>query len=374
MGRQLVVCLDGTGNRFSHCPTNIIRLVRSLSSSPAEVLTYYDQGVGTFGVKETLFEWQKTPSRVFGLAFGWGLSRNVEGAYRFIAENLRENDEIYIFGFSRGAYAARALAALIHAVGVVPGHQTHLFEYAWAMLLAREGPKKVPDFKLQVRFKSTFGRRTKIRFLGLFDTVKSVGWVYDPVIIPYTANNPAVEIVRHAISIDECRCFFRQHLWRADSESKTDVKEVWFPGVHSDIGGGYAPEEAHLALVAHRWMLGEAVAAGLNVDVVRAKKELSTAKSLLRNTLSPVHDSMTTPWKIAEWVPRLVGTGLDGKREWRIGTMPPLGSPESRKISNHISVHTSVLAQLNSMPVYSPRNLPRFYCVVDDDSCISGFP
>lgn len=276
--------------------------------------------------------------------------------------------------FLRGAYAARALAALIHAVGVVPRHQTHLFEYAWAMLLAREGPKKVPDFKLQARFKSTFGRRTKIRFLGLFDTVKSVGWVYDPVIIPYTANNPAVEIVRHAISIDECRCFFRQHLWRADSESKTDVKEVWFPGVHSEIGGGYAPEEAHLALVAHRWMLGEAVASGLNVDVVRAKKELSTAKSLLRNTLSPVHDSMTTPWKIAEWVPRLVGTGLDGKREWRIGTMPPLGNPESRKISNHISVHTSVLAQLNSMPVYSPRNLPRFYCVVDNDSCISGFP
>jgi uncharacterized protein (DUF2235 family) len=70
MARQLVVCLDGTGNRFSHRPTNVIHILRSLNRDPNQVLTYYDQGVGTFGLKETLFEWQKVPSRVFGLAFG----------------------------------------------------------------------------------------------------------------------------------------------------------------------------------------------------------------------------------------------------------------------------------------------------------------
>ncbi|MGS4720851.1 phospholipase effector Tle1 domain-containing protein [Citrobacter farmeri] len=77
MGRQLVIFLDGTGNRFSHKPTNVIRLLRSLPKGRENVLTYYDQGVGTFGVKETLFEWQKLPSRICGLAFGWGLKRNV---------------------------------------------------------------------------------------------------------------------------------------------------------------------------------------------------------------------------------------------------------------------------------------------------------
>ena len=84
--RQLVVCIDGTSNRFGDQPTNVVRLYRSLSRDPRRVLAYYDQGVGTFGLKETLFEWQKFPSRIAGLAFGWGLKRNVEGAYRFLAE------------------------------------------------------------------------------------------------------------------------------------------------------------------------------------------------------------------------------------------------------------------------------------------------
>jgi uncharacterized protein (DUF2235 family) len=71
MSRQLVVCLDGTNNRFSNRPTNIVQILNALDRDPANVLTYYDQGVGTFGIRETLFEWQKVPSRIFGMAFGW---------------------------------------------------------------------------------------------------------------------------------------------------------------------------------------------------------------------------------------------------------------------------------------------------------------
>ncbi|WP_397448614.1 DUF2235 domain-containing protein [Pseudomonas sp. NA-150] len=371
MARQLVVCLDGTGNRFSHCPTNIIRLLRSLSSNPDQVLAYYDQGVGTFGMKETLFDWQKVPSRVLGLAFGWGFQRTIEGAYRFIAENLAAGDELYIFGFSRGAYAARALAALIRAVGVVPAHQAHLFDYAWAMLLAREGPKKAPDFELQARFKTTFGKPVNVRFLGLFDTVKSVGWVYDPLIIPYTASNAIVEVVRHAVAIDERRCFFRTNLWGVNSTVTTDIKEVWFPGVHSDIGGGYAPEEAQLALGAQRWMLGEAMAAGLHVDFDQAKEQLKATQNVVGDAMGPMHDSMTQPWKIAEWVPRLVWNGDDAKREWRIGRMPPIGEPEPRHIEPGIQVHRSVQQRLDGLLTYRPPNLPEHYSVVDDDPSVA---
>lgn len=367
MARQLVVCLDGTGNRFSHRPTNIIRILRSLPRRSPALLSYYDQGVGTFGLKETLFEWQKLPSRVCGLAFGWGLARNVEGAFRFLAQNLADGDEVYVFGFSRGAYAARALAALIRAVGLPPAHEAHLFDYAWAMLLARDGPDKAPDFKLQARFKATFGRPVKIRFLGLFDTVKSVGWVYDPVVIPYTANNPAVEIVRHAVSIDERRCFFRQHLWSPQHSDKTDLKEVWFAGVHSDIGGGYPPGEAQLALLACRWMLGEARAAGLRLDPDGCRRQLRPADGVVPDCTADMHDSMTTAWKFAEWLPRRVWSGSNATREWLIGAMPPLGTPRPRPMPEDALLHRSVEQRLLARDDYRPANLPPDFRLVDDD-------
>lgn len=371
MGRQLVVFLDGTGNRFGNEPTNIIRLLRSLSPQGEEVLSYYDQGVGAFGLKETHFEWQKLPSRICGLAFGWGLKRTVEGAYRFLAQSFADGDEIFVFGFSRGAYAARALAALVRAVGLVPAHATHLFDYAWAMLLARDGPAENPDFKLQARFKDTFGRKVEIRFLGLFDTVKSVGWLWDPVIIPYSANNPVVETVRHAVSIDERRCFFRQHLWKAEP-SKTDLKEVWFAGVHSDIGGGYSPEEAQLALITYRWMLGEAVAAGLRVDVKRCRKQMASVKGISADPVADMHDSLTLPWKVAEWLPRRVWNGRSSQRSWQIGAMPPFGTPRSRTIPEGAYVHWSVEERLAARPDYRPENLPQRRNRVDDAASLAG--
>ncbi|WP_036026242.1 T6SS phospholipase effector Tle1-like catalytic domain-containing protein [Paraburkholderia dilworthii] len=367
MGRQLVVCLDGTGNRFSYRPTNIVRIFRSLSTRPEELLSYYDQGVGTFGRRETLFEWQKLPSRVCGLAFGWGVKRNVEGAYRFLAQNWAPDDEVFAFGFSRGAYAVRALAALIHAVGLLPAHEVHLFDYAWAMLLARDGPEHNPDFELQARFKSTFSRTIRIHFLGLYDTVKSVGWIYDPVVIPYTADNPAVRFVRHAVSIDERRCFFRQHLWHARPSSRTDVEEVWFAGVHSDIGGGYPPEQAQLALLCHRWMLGEALSAGLRVDRARCWKYMRPAIHHAWNPCAEMHNSMTTAWKLAEWLPRLVWDDATAKRSLKVGTVPPFGTARCRTMPTGALVHRSVEERIAGRSDYKPENLPQLRRTVDDD-------
>lgn len=339
MARQLVICLDGTNNRFSQQPTHILRLVRALNPNPNQVLSYYDQGVGTFGLKETLFEWQKLPARIFGLAFGWGLKRNVEGAYRFLAEQYQPGDQVFIFGFSRGAYAARALAALVHAMGLVPAHQTHLFDYAWSMLLARDRDGD-PDFELQRQFKETFGRELDITFLGLFDTVKSLGWVYDPVSIPYTTSNPSVLKVRHAVSLDERRCFFRQHLWRAKPTDPTDVKEVFFRGVHCDIGGGYAVEESQLALVALRWMFTQADAAGLALVAQSCQQQLTPQNGVAPDALAKAHDSMSRAWRIAEWVPRLVWS--KGKRKLVIGAMPPLRQPYPRVLPENLLVHDSV--------------------------------
>ena len=368
MTRQLVVCLDGTGNRFSHTPTNMIRILRSLDPDLDKVLPYYDQGVGTFGIKETLFEWQKVPSRVCGLAFGWGMLRAVESAYRFLAENCREGDEVYFFGFSRGAYTVRALAALIYACGLLQAHQLNLFEYAWAMLIARDRKTKKPDFALQHHFKSTFGRPLSIKFLGLFDTVKSVGWVFDPTVIPYTAKNPIVKKVRHAQSIDERRCFFRQNSWSDDATQLTDVKQVWFAGVHSDIGGGYEPETSQLAGVAFCWMLGEAIAEGLKIDRKRCLREMQPPEGTLPSLTADMHNSMTSGWKFAEWFPQYVWSNTDLKRHIHVGVMPPFGKPRPRVLPVNAALHISVKSRLEMRADYRPPNLQQPYSFVTDNA------
>jgi uncharacterized protein (DUF2235 family) len=368
MTRQLVVCLDGTGNRFSHMPTNVIRTLRSLDVDLDTVLPYYDQGVGTFGIKETLFEWQKLPSRVFGLAFGWGMSRTVESAYRFLADNYREGDEIYLFGFSRGAYTVRALAALIYACGLLQAHQLNLFEYAWAMLIARDRKTNEPDFDLQHQFKNTFGRSVSIDFLGLFDTVKSVGWVYDPTVIPYTAKNPIVKKVRHAQSIDERRCFFRQNSWSSDVDQKTDVQQVWFAGVHSDIGGGYKPATSQLASVAFCWMLGEAIANGLKIDRNRCLQEMQLPEGVPPNLVADMHHSMTTGWKLAEWTPQFTWSSSDCKRHLHVGAMPPFRKPRPRLLPPNPLIHVSVKKRLEALQEYQPPNLREPYVIVNDSA------
>lgn len=366
MRRQLVVCLDGTNNRFNNRPTNVVRVVRALPRQDSSVLGYYDQGVGTFGVKEALFEWQKVPSRVFGLAFGWGVDRIIQGAYDFLANNYEDSDEIYICGFSRGAYAARALAALLHAIGLVPGYQLNLFEYAWSMLLSRDKEQGSPDFELQGRFKATFSRPVRIRFLGLFDTVSSVGWVYDPVIIPYTRNNPSVDQVRHAVAIDERRCFFRQNLWDSKPSKTTTLKEVWFAGVHSDIGGGYEPTDPQLSNVALRWMICEARACGLQLDATSLAAILRPPVQVGQDRIAATHDSMNFPWKIAEWVPRLVWDYAKKRRRLFFGSMPPLRSPCPRRIQLGATLHSSVQQRLEDDRTYRPPNLPTSFNIADD--------
>ena len=366
MGRQLVVCLDGTNNRFSRRPTNVVHVLRSLDKNPAAVLAYYDQGVGTFGIKEALFEWQKVPSRVFGLAFGWGLDRIVANAYQFLASTYEDGDEVFLFGFSRGAYAARVLAALIRGVGLVAGYQGNLFEYAWSILKTRRKQDDSLDFELQGRFKSTFGRKIPIHFLGLFDTVSSVGWIYDPFSFPYTRNNTSINHVRHAVALDEERCFFRSNLWNPFPDAPTDLKEVWFAGVHSDIGGGYPPEQARLSRVALRWMVGEAVSCGLRIDDRSAARENGPVTDIPGDWIATPNDSMTTGWEFAEWAPRRVWDDEKKRRRLFWGTMPPFGKPLPRTVPEGALIHRSVEARIAQQETYRPPKLPESYTFVDD--------
>src|SRR5947207_1826416 len=161
--------------------------------------------------------------------------------------NFGEGDQLYMFGFSRGAYTVRAVASLLHMYGLIrPGNEP-LVPYAIRMLTginranearADQRNSKQRYFELAAEFKTTLSRTDcKPWFVVVLNTVNSVGWIENPLKLPHTANNPDIQIGRHAISIDERRAFFRTNLWHVPSvpganHGPKDLKQVWFAGVH----------------------------------------------------------------------------------------------------------------------------------------------
>jgi uncharacterized protein (DUF2235 family) len=227
-----------------------------------------------------LTRFTRTVTHVLGMAFGYGLEADIRDAYVFLMNNFENGDRVFLFGFSRDAYTARAVASLLHMYGLIPKGNEPLVPYAIRMLIAinninrKRGDRTAEEssyFKLARDFKSTFSTRDcRPWFVGVWDTVSSVGWYENPLRLPYSADNPDIEIGRHAISIDERRAFFRTNLWiprnpPPQSDPK-DLKQVWFPGVHCDVGGGYPESESGLSKIALQWMLTEAISAGLLVD------------------------------------------------------------------------------------------------------------
>jgi uncharacterized protein (DUF2235 family) len=164
-------------------------------------------------------------------------------------------------------------------------------------------------FDTAAQFKAHFCRDTcKPHFVGVWDTVSSVGWIENPVRLPFTSDNPDIQIGRHAIAIDERRAFFRTNLWRPrpPAGGPKDLKQVWFPGVHCDVGGGYPEAESGLAKIALEWMLKEAKQAGLMVEP--AKEDLVLGKSggsfVRPDFKGPMHESLKSLWRLAEFVPK----------------------------------------------------------------------
>ena len=184
--------------------------------------------------------------------------------YTYLMEKYEDNDTIFIFGFSRGAYVARALAAMVHMYGLMQRGNEPLIRYVLKMFKKKK--KTNADFDLAAQFKATFSRQCKMHFVGVWDTVSSIGWLYDPLSLPFTRTNPDIEIGRQAISIDERRAAFRQNLWAVDPKYPQDIQQIWFAGVHSDVGGGYAEPQSGLAKITLQWMLEQAEAQGLSVD------------------------------------------------------------------------------------------------------------
>jgi uncharacterized protein (DUF2235 family) len=312
MSKNIIVCCDGTGNEFGPTNTNVVKLFEVLKIDSAAQVAYYDPGVGTMSAPGFISAPAKAFTKLLGLAFALGLTGNIEDAYRYLMERYQDGDRVYLFGFSRGAFTVRALAGMLHKCGLLQRGSENLIPYASKMY--RHGAKS-----LAADFKRTFSRSCPVHFIGVWDTVKSVGLIRRRR-FPNTTLNPEVAHARHALSIDEQRSHYRPNLWSHGPDQ--DVRQVWFAGVHSDVGGGYAA--AGLSHVTLRWMLREAMAAGL----------LAAMPGLDRypaEPLGPLHNPLLPVWWVLGW--------------WR------------RFVPDRSLVHESVQARLQARSDYRPPNL-----------------
>lgn len=320
-GRNLVICCDGTANQFVRDRTNVLKLAYATEKDAGQLL-YYHPGVGTMPPVGLFTAVGKAIARGAGLAFGYGLKADIRDVYTFIMDHYRPGDRLYIFGFSRGAYTARAVVALIHAYGLLSPGNAALVPYAirllWNFNKAMTAKAKAECFRLAAEFKEALSIvECRPRFLGVWDTVSSVGWIANPLSLPYTRQLSDVQTIRHAVSIDERRAFFRTNLVAADAGR--DIQEVWFPGDHCDIGGGYPESATGLSKLTLEWMIEEAADADLRFDKARVDEILGRGGSeyTAPDPRAPAHDTLWPIWWLAEFVPKRHWDRNTGKTAFR---------------------------------------------------------
>jgi len=259
ISKNIIICCDGTGNEYCETNTNIVRLFEIIEKNNPGQIAYYDPGVGTIGSRAAVTRIGKKITRILGLAFGLGMTRNIEEAYEFLMDNFEDNDRIYLFGFSRGAYTVRAIGGLLLKCGLL--HRNCQNQIPYAMKIYREY-KMAADNPIARGFRETFSRTCIPYFIGVWDTVKATG-LFKSYTFSDCFLNKNIKFGYHALAIDERRSKFKQVPWNPAAENQT-IEQVWFPGVHSDIGGGY-PENG-LSEIALKWMTDKAVVCGLKID------------------------------------------------------------------------------------------------------------
>ena len=346
--KKIVLCCDGTKNQFGAENTNVIKLYSALDHDSPGQMAYYHPGLGSMGSPAALTTVSRLWTKVFGLAFGLGLSQHLADLYGYLMDHYQPEDKLYVFGFSRGAYTARALLGMLHTFGLVRNRDAALIPYGVRLLKSygKRGNKEIA-----AQFRETFSSATVDQeFAGVWDTVSSVGAVYSPVHMPFTAFNPSIRRARHAIAVDERRAFYRQNLFHPAPGQ--DIEQVWFPGAHCDVGGGYPEQESGLSKIALRWMIDEAAAAGLAFSTERVALVLGGGEPYQKpNVAAKLHRSLSLAWWPLEVLPRFPRDPASGSRYFRL----PFGRP--RYIADGSRVHESVFLRREACPEYRPANV-----------------
>ena len=320
MAKNIVVCCDGTGNEYGDNNTNVVDMYEPVLRNKDQV-AYYDPGVGTFSVfGRTL---GKKIGVMMGQGFGYGLTENIEDAYNYLMDRYEPGDKVFLFGFSRGAFTVRALAGMLHKVGLLQKGSNNLIPYASEVYNTRgNGP-------IAQGFKKTYCHECKPHFIGVWDTVGSLGLMYGKQFFDDRLNADVTNAY-HAMAIDEKRKKFPVSLWdETDLAPGQTVEQVWFAGVHSDVGGYY--KERDLSNITLIWMLKNAEKHGL-------KLKAGWQDDFAGDPVGPMHESYTGFWKL-----------------WR---------PVTRQIPEGGKIHKSVFARSQALSGYKPP-LPANYIEVE---------
>jgi len=304
--KNIVICCDGTANEpKAKAATNVFELMRVMERTEKQIL-YYDPGLGTESSPMAQTFIGRWVTKILGLMFGYGLRKNILDAYSFLMAHYQPGDKIYIFGFSRGAYTARAIAGMLYTIGLLDKGSHHLLSYA-AKKYMQQGKREwanIGAFKgalsRQLWGKSPF-YEVPVHFLGVWDTVKSVGLLRDSVQLPYTRSLPNVDNGFHAVALDEKRSKFRPDLWATSGDTKGRVQTIWFEGTHSDVGGGHPESEKGLSDISMQWMVDQAMSCGLKVaeDELRSIQEGRPNND--QNSFMQIHNSLLPLWWILGW-------------------------------------------------------------------------
>jgi uncharacterized protein (DUF2235 family) len=374
MPRNLILLLDGTSNEVKDNLTNVVKLYRCAERGDKQRI-FYHPGIGTVPLITDWSPAAQSAIATFGLATGWGLDATILAAYCYLINAYQPGDRIFLFGFSRGAYTARAIAGLIHLIGLLEPDQRNLAEYA---LKAYKRADREDRLDIAWQFRRVIGgRRVPIHFLGVWDTVASVfirpGLLRIPTqsFLPYTKSNQSVRIFRQAAAIDERRRMFRLYNWTpnqsfkpdpfASAECVQDQQTVWFAGDHSDVGGGWAETESQVAKFSLIWMAREAQKNGLEVNEALFEHLAKGAPLpggkhmyVAPDANGPTHNSMTAFWLPFEYLPKQRKWKRFPEKVSRCGYYLPRGEP--RKIPEGALLHHSVIERIAAG--YKPVNLP----------------
>jgi uncharacterized protein (DUF2235 family) len=260
MAKNIVVFSDGTGQEGGKGNnTNVYKLFNLIRDRSREQVAFYDRGLGT--------GWRKVTGNVAGA----GMSKNILECYEFLFDEFESGDRIFLFGFSRGATTVRSLSGFLHLFGILPKSRRELIEKAYDLYRIKDRARRERKAKAFVRKHHTMWAR--VNFLGVWDTVAALGLPFkgiDVLVdrIPGMAHSfhdlrlsPSVEAAYHALAIDDERLTFHPTLWEPELESHQTMRQVWFSGMHTDVGGGYAEHE--LSDIALEWMVAQAQRHGL---------------------------------------------------------------------------------------------------------------
>jgi len=338
--KRIIVCCDGTWNTPDKTEkgiplhTNVVKIAmatKDVAKDKIAQTVYYDPGVGTGG------GWLK---RAFDGATGTGLSKNILEAYRYLITKYEKGDELFLFGFSRGAFTARSLAGLIRNCGILRADALSMIDQAFK--LYRSGsPSTHPREKEATLFRRTYAVSdlTPIKFIGVWDTVGSLG---NPLLLNGilsrrnrfhdTDLSSTVEFAYQALAIDEKRRHFKATMWRRQAHDRPQtLEQVWFAGVHSNIGGGYA--STALSDIALEWMIDKARRGGLDLKAIDTQPDLLHAREESRKGFYLL-------------MPKFIR---------------PIAQPDDEKGPTNESLHPSVIERYKKDRAYRPKNLEDFF-------------